>query len=100
MTSIRPLTPALQFVAEKELNESNDITDDLIAFKDWVLKQPHLKARTDDQFLISFLRGCKYSLEKAKKKLDNFYTMRCAIPEIYNNRSLDNPKTMEILRTG
>lgn len=101
MANIRSLTPALQATAEQELNESKyRIPEDLLAFKNWVLKQPHLKARTDDQFLISFLRGCKYSLEKAKTKLDSFYAMRCVLPELYNNRSLDNPKTLEILRTG
>lgn len=101
MTSIRPLTPSLASIAEKELNESKDrIPEDLAVLKDWILKQPHLTARTDDQFLICFLRGCKYSLEKAKAKLDSFYTMRGVIPELYNNRSLDNPKTLDILRTG
>lgn len=101
MSNLRPLTPSLAEIAEKELNESKDrIPEDLTVLKDWILKQPHLKARIDDQFLISFLRGCKYSLEKAKTKLDSFYTMRGVIPELYNNRSLDNPKTLEILRTG
>lgn len=101
MTSLRPLTPALTLIAENELNESKDrLPEDLRALKDWIGKQPHLKARTDDQFLVAFLRGCKYSLEKAKTKLDSFYTMRGAIPELYNNRTLDNLKTLDILRTG
>lgn len=101
MTSVRPLSPALEAIAEKELNESKErLPQDLSILKDWIEKQPHLRARSDDQFLISFLRGCKYSLEKAKAKLDSFYTMRGVIPELYNNRTLDNSKVLEILRSG
>ncbi|XP_013105370.2 alpha-tocopherol transfer protein [Stomoxys calcitrans] len=39
----------------------------------------------DNQFLIAFLRGCKYSLEKAKKKLDGFYTMRSNFPDLFSS---------------
>lgn len=37
---------------------------------------------SDDQWLIAFLRGCKFSLERTKEKLDNYYTMKTMIPEI------------------
>lgn len=40
----------------------------------------------DDQFLVSFLRGCKYSYEKSKEKLDMYFTVRSAIPEFFSDR--------------
>lgn len=40
----------------------------------------------DDQFLITFLRGCKFSIQKAKEKIDLFFTVREEIPELIRNR--------------
>lgn len=47
---------------------------------------------TDDQRLKTFLRGCKFSLEKVKKKLDMYYTMRNAVPEFFANRDVSKPE--------
>lgn len=47
---------------------------------------------TDDQRLKTFLRGCKFSLEKVKKKLDMYYTMRNAVPEFFANRDASKPE--------
>ncbi|XP_050361955.1 alpha-tocopherol transfer protein-like [Nymphalis io] len=83
--TIRPLSPELAEKARVELNEDpNRIESDLQHIKDWLTKQPHLRACTDDQWLIAFLRGCKYSLERTKEKLDLFYSLRNLAPEIYN----------------
>ncbi|XP_013105387.2 alpha-tocopherol transfer protein-like [Stomoxys calcitrans] len=99
--NIRPLSEALQKVAIEELNEDpKRIQDDLNNFKEWIKEQPHLRARMDDQFLIAFLRGCKYSLEKAKTKLDNFYTFKEKYPELLKRPNLEDPKVRELLRLG
>ncbi|XP_046961266.1 clavesin-1-like [Vanessa cardui] len=83
--NIRPLTPELAEKARVELNEDpNRIASDLQHIKDWLSKQPHLRACTDDQWLVAFLRGCKYSLERTKEKLDLYYSLRGLAPEIYN----------------
>lgn len=52
----------------------------------------------DDQRLKTFLRGCKFSLEKVKKKLDMYYTMRNAVPEFFANRDVDRPELAEIFK--
>lgn len=41
---------------------------------------------SDDQFILNFLRGCKFDLELTKKKIVNFYTMRTASVEFCTNR--------------
>ncbi|XP_061392749.1 alpha-tocopherol transfer protein-like [Musca vetustissima] len=98
---VRPLPEALQKIAIEELNEDpKRVEADLAAFKEWILQQPHLKARMDDQFLIAFLRGCKYSLEKAKAKLDNFYTLREKYPDLLKRPNLEDPKVRELLKLG
>lgn len=62
MPNIRPLSDALAKRAVEELNEVPErIQTDLEAFRQWILKSPHLKARTDDQFLIVFLRYHKWN---------------------------------------
>lgn len=95
------MIPELQKIAIEDLNEVPErINDDIQALREWVLKQPHLKSRTSDQFLVSFLRGCKYNMEKAKQKIDKFYSLRATLPEIYENRNVDDPKVLEIIKTG
>lgn len=100
MASIRPLSKELQAKAEAELSEKPDrIPQDIVAFKQWIDKTPHLKSRTDDQFLLNILRGCKFSLERAKEKVDNYYAMRGAFPECYGNRFI-NEEFLQYLRLG
>ncbi|KAH8391736.1 hypothetical protein KR215_001085, partial [Drosophila sulfurigaster] len=99
---IRPLKPALQAIAIEELNEvPHRVAEDIAALRDWVLKQPHLRACTEDQFLLAFLRGTKFSLERAKQKFDRFYTLQASIPEVFNERRLaTDPLVLEIIRSG
>lgn len=101
MANLRPLVPELAVKARDELNEvPNRIPEDLATLKAWLLKQPHLNTRTDDQFLVNFLRGCKYSLEKTKEKLDNYYTVKTAIPEFFDNRDPDNESLQNYMSFG
>lgn len=115
---VRKLTPDLQKIAIKELNENpNRIQEDVNHLRKWLSKQPHIKARTgklqnfcvlwridgvvlDDQWLLGFLRGSKFSLEKAKEKLDMFYTMRTVVPEILKNRDPFRPELQNLLKLG
>lgn len=98
---IRPLNSELQVIARQQLHEDPaKIQENLEAFREWIKKCPHLKPRTDDQFLVAFLRGCKYSLEKAKQKLDLFYTIRTHIPELIVGRDPLNQKLHAIIKLG
>lgn len=102
MTSanIRPLNEELKKITENDLNEvENRIADDIADLRTWIEKQPHLKARTVDQFLVAFLRACKYSLEKAKSKVDYFYTIRSMMPELFAHNEM-NEKMLNFCRTG
>lgn len=100
--SIRELSPELAAKAAAEVNEVPDkIHADLTILKEWMRKSVHINGRiNDDQFLVNFLRGCKYSMEKAKEKLDLFYTIRTQLPEIMTNRDPLSKKNMEIIKHG
>lgn len=98
---MRPLSPELAEKAQRELNElPSRLADDVQALKEWIAKQPHLNARTDDQFLVSFLRGAKHSLERAKEKLDLFYTIRTSMPGIWTNEDPTSARNLELIRMG
>ncbi|XP_061393114.1 uncharacterized protein LOC133328573 [Musca vetustissima] len=101
MSQIKPLPSTLQCVAIEELFEiPSRIPDDLQALKLWIEQQAHLTARTDDQFLLQFLRGCKYSMERAKEKIERFYTMKIKFPETLGVYDLNNERFRQVARLG
>ncbi|XP_044737796.1 alpha-tocopherol transfer protein-like [Chrysoperla carnea] len=71
---------------------------DLQIIKEWLAKEPHLPDTWDDERIMTFLRGCKFSLEKCKRKLDMYFTMRNALPEFFSNRNIKRPELQEICK--
>ncbi|GAB0099040.1 alpha-tocopherol transfer protein-like [Sergentomyia squamirostris] len=101
MANIRPLSVELAKLAREELNEvPESVQQDLEALREWIRKQLHLRCRTDDQFLVTFLRGCKWSLERTKQKLDTFYTVRTSLPDLIAHRDPTDKRTLEVIRMG
>lgn len=101
MANIREISSELQKKAIDELNEvPSRIEEDILALRTWIGKQSHLRARTDDQYLVTFLRGSKYSLERAKEKIDLQFTVRELMPEMFKGRDPTEPITLEIIRLG
>ncbi|XP_063985491.1 retinol-binding protein pinta-like isoform X2 [Diachasmimorpha longicaudata] len=99
--NIRALPADLKKVAKKELKEDEKrIAEHVKYITEWLEKQPHMNGRTDPQWLVAFLRGCKYSLERTKEKLDTFYTVRTHLPEIFLQRDLDDRVIREVLDLG
>ena len=99
MALVQP-TAEQSVIIRQELREpenADEITRDIAAIREWLEKQPHLPKDMDDGRLRTFLRGCKFSLEKVKKKLDMYYTMRNAVPEFFNDRDIDRPELKEIM---
>ena len=55
---------------------------------------------SEDSYLLTFLRGCKFSLEKTKSKLDLYYTIKAACPDWFENWNPEDPKIKEMLALG
>lgn len=66
----------------------------------WLGDNPKLGARTEDEHIVCFLRGCKYNTEHTKEKITRFYTMRAEVPEWFSNRDPMLPEMQELLRLG
>ncbi|KAB0797243.1 hypothetical protein PPYR_08237 [Photinus pyralis] len=99
--SIRPLSKELDDKAAKEINEDpKRIKETLKMFHEWIKKQPHLNVRNDDQHLITFLRGCKWSLQLAKQKIDYFYTIRTLLPDLFRGRDATSQEIQLLLKSG
>ncbi|KAI8427674.1 hypothetical protein MSG28_002138 [Choristoneura fumiferana] len=58
-----------------------------------------MAVRYNDQWLTTFLRGCKFSLERAKEKIDLYYSVRTTAPDMFA-LTPKNPRFMEILDLG
>ncbi|KAF5300305.1 hypothetical protein FQA39_LY11162 [Lamprigera yunnana] len=97
--SVRALPAELQQVAINELNEiPNQIQNDIQTIKDWIAKQPHLNTNMDDELILRFLRGCKFSLEFTKDKIDFYYSIRTLSPKFVTNRDPLLPEIQKFLK--
>lgn len=97
---MRPLCAELSKIAREELNETPDrIAQDLVILREWLKQQTHIKARSTDEFLIAFLRRCRYSLEETKTRLENYYRYYAMWPSVMRNRAVTE-KLLDFNRTG
>ncbi|XP_044262715.1 alpha-tocopherol transfer protein-like isoform X2 [Tribolium madens] len=61
-----------------KLYDVNDaqLKEDIEIIKTWKSKQPHLQGDLSDDFLEKLLLKNKFSIERCKEKLENYYTLR------------------------
>ncbi|XP_039315648.1 alpha-tocopherol transfer protein-like isoform X2 [Solenopsis invicta] len=58
---------------------------DIQSLREWCEKQPHLP-KIEDSFLALFLHRNYYNVEFAKNTIENYYTTRTHLPELFCNR--------------
>ncbi|KAK4297854.1 hypothetical protein Pmani_029763 [Petrolisthes manimaculis] len=88
-------------VAREELGENPATREQEVeAVRAWLVRQPHLNARTDRTTILRYLRGCKFSQEKAKAKLEVYYTCKGAMPDMFHRRDPLDPSLRTILKMG
>ncbi|XP_017012155.2 alpha-tocopherol transfer protein-like [Drosophila takahashii] len=100
MAKIRSLVPELAEVARSQLGEeSSEVAAKIEALRAWIVEQNYLEARTDDQFLVAFLRFCHWDVEAAKKRVLFYYTYKSKERELLKSRQVDD-KLLELARSG
>ncbi|KAG0714456.1 Retinol-binding protein pinta [Chionoecetes opilio] len=89
-------------LAHQELGEDQAQRErDVEAIRQW-LKQTASKD-SDSTYrttILRYLRGCKYSLEKTKAKLDVYYSCKGDNPDMFQGRDPSDPKLRSILKMG
>lgn len=58
---------------------------DIQLLREWCEKQPHLP-KIEDSFLALFLHSNYYQMEPTKNTIENYYTTRTHLPELFCNR--------------
>ncbi|KAL0870640.1 hypothetical protein ABMA27_005598 [Loxostege sticticalis] len=71
---------------------------DLVNIKNWLCKQPHLPHDVDELLLRRFLNSCGHSLERAKRTIDLFFTIRSNAPEIFFKRDPWAPEIQRVFQ--
>ncbi|XP_033209460.1 retinol-binding protein pinta-like [Belonocnema kinseyi] len=95
------LTAEQQEFAASYLNELEEIRDQKIEeIRQWILKSEDLCARTDDNFILYFLRGCKFKIDRTKWKLRNYHKQRATMTEWFLNRNPLLPHLVELTNLG
>ncbi|XP_026740971.1 alpha-tocopherol transfer protein-like [Trichoplusia ni] len=69
---------------------------ELATIKDWLCKQPHLPNDVDDILLRRFLTSCHFSLERAKRLIDHFFTVRASAPDLFCKRDPWSPEIKRV----
>lgn len=97
---VQKLTIEQRKYAAQVLNETDENRENAIAeIKHWI-QDSDLRARTDDFFILRFLRACKFNNEKTKTKIENYQKQRANVPEWFKNRDPLQPKLQELLDVG
>ena len=68
----------LEHDSREVFKEDRETLDrDIEELRDWIRRTAHMtNVRQDELFLRLFLRGCNYSLQDTKDKLDLYFTVR------------------------
>ncbi|KYN13834.1 Alpha-tocopherol transfer protein-like protein, partial [Trachymyrmex cornetzi] len=71
---------------EEEMKKNPQLKlSDTQSLREWCKKQSHLP-KIEDNFLALFLHNNYYQMEPTKNTIENYYTIRTHLPEIFCNR--------------
>lgn len=92
----------LRRVAETELHESSkNRKRALRELRDWLKSQSHISnCRTDNNFLLRFLRMRKFEVTDACKVLDKYLKMRTQNPGWFATLDIREPKLNQLISDG
>ncbi|KAF5297763.1 hypothetical protein FQR65_LT09937 [Abscondita terminalis] len=103
----RAITKEIEEIARIELNETPQIRKEALEhMEEWIKKQSQINLNTgatrllDGLRLLNFLRGCKFSTQKTKNKVEAYLKVKHSIPEIFYNRDPFSPPLQDLLKNG
>ncbi|XP_046966735.1 alpha-tocopherol transfer protein-like [Vanessa cardui] len=75
-----------------------DSTKCVEELKEWINRQPHLPKNLGNNLLLRFAHSCYYDLEKTKKTVDTFFTVRGACSDLVTNRDPQSAQMQKIIK--
>lgn len=92
----------VQKIAKKELRENESAREQsLEQFRDWIKKNHDItNVRSDDSFLLRFLRAKKFSLPMAEQMLLKYLNLRHTFPAMIKKLDFLEPKVASLINNG
>ncbi|XP_034839359.1 clavesin-1 [Maniola hyperantus] len=89
-------------VAARELRETPSTRDQALRImRDWIEQNADIKnVRTDESFLLRFLRHKKYSIPMAQQTLLKYLSLRKFYPSVFTKLDSEDPTLSEIISNG
>lgn len=96
------LSDEFKAIAERDLREDDTIRkQSLEQMVDWIKKHPYIRScRTDDVFLLAFLRKKKFSVVEARQLLEGFLRFQAANPHFFRNLTVKDPAIAAMIDCG
>ncbi|KAJ9587367.1 hypothetical protein L9F63_019109 [Diploptera punctata] len=91
-------SPEVKQKVRKELGLDERTTKEAVnGIKLWLQQQPHLPKTEDDERLERWLIRCKNNMEKTKKTLDQYYSLKTLSPELMTDWNIDTPEFYNLI---
>ncbi|BES98610.1 CRAL_TRIO_N [Nesidiocoris tenuis] len=97
-----PLSVETRKIAKDELREDdNSRAQALRQMRDWIEKNPKIiSCRTDDSFLLRFLRFKKFSVPMAQEAMERYILLRQTVKIAFHNLDHTLPKMAHLIDNG
>jgi hypothetical protein len=101
-TAMTDLKEEVARVADRELRENKSTREKMLEqFREWIRKNPDIcNCRTDDSFLLRFLRVKKFSLPMAQQVLMKYINFRQTFSHLVFNADYLIPSITELISNG
>ncbi|XP_045450338.1 alpha-tocopherol transfer protein-like [Melitaea cinxia] len=77
-------------------DQEQEWSEALVAIKDWLNKQPHLPHDVEDVLLRRFYTSSGKRMERVKRTMDLFFTIRSTAPELFLKRDPWSPEIRRV----
>lgn len=96
------MSESVQKIARKELREDRSAREQCVQqFRDWLHKNEDVQnVRTDDRFLLRFLRAKKFSVPMAEQLMLKYLNLKRTFPEMTANLDFLSPGMYDVISSG
>ncbi|KAF5306356.1 hypothetical protein FQR65_LT07380 [Abscondita terminalis] len=97
----RVLSEAIQETANKELNETLAKREDSVKeIEKWLHEHPQICIQRGHLWLLNYIRGCEYNIEKVKEMLTVYAKLEELLPELVCNRDPSSLEVQDVIENG